>query len=278
MSYVVDLLKDHNILSVPVTKDDKPMGFLDTLDIAQYLVHMWRFRRDAATGEIDTTKLPERFGAKQAQHLINFSGRNEYRWLMEDASLEDLFKQFSESRTQYHRVGVHSKDGKILGIIAQSDLIQFIGKHLDVLPMADKTLKELGLLRGVVTMRSDIILGDTLEVIAAKGVSAVALTDYENKLIANFSASDLRGVTRGMVSWLSKSTIDFLQNYGRGPKPPIVETESTSFKQAVDKLARLSNERIHRLYLIDSNDRPIGVFSLTDVFPILYTTQPAEAM
>jgi CBS domain-containing protein len=277
MSHVVDLLKEHNILSVPVIKDGKPIGLLDTLDIATYVVHLWRFQRDAASGDINEQKLPGRFSSLQAQHLINFCGRNDYRFLHEDGTLGALLKEFAENTVQYHRMAIHNKEGKIVGIISQTDLLQFIGKHLDMLPQGNKTLKELGLLRGVVTMRADIILGDTLEVIASRGISAVALTDNENKLIANFSASDLRGAARGMIGSLAKSTIDFLHKYGRGPRPPIVESDSLTFSKAVDKLARLSYERIHRLYLLDDNDHPIGVFSMTDVFPVLCPT-PTESL
>jgi CBS domain-containing protein len=275
MSRVLDVLDEHNILCVPVTKNDVPMGFVDTLDICQFLVHMWRMSRDWATGQVDTSKLPGKFSNASAQKLINFSGHDDYRFVKEDDNLETCLKIMSQKRFQYHRFGVHNKENRLIGIISQSDIIQFAGKHLDMLPQGSKTLEDLGLLRGALTMRQDIILGDTLEALSTHGISAIALIDTDGKLIANFSASDLRGLARAVFSWFGKSTIDFLHHFGRGPKPPFVESGSTSFKQAIDKIS--SKERMHRLYLVDKDDRPIGVCSYTDIMPLLLQA-PMESL
>jgi len=276
LSYVFNVLKENNILSVPVLRDDKPMGFLDTLDICQYLVHQWRQQRDGATGEVDTHKLPEKFSGAQVQKFINFSGRNDYNFIREDSSLEECLQKMNERGFKYHRIAVHSNDHRLMGIVSQTDIMQFAGKNLDKLPLGEKSLRELGLVRGVVTMRSDAILGDALEALSDNGISALGLVDHQGKLVTNFSASDLRGLTRGVFSWLDKPTIDFLQHYGRGPKPPIVESPDSSFKQCAEKLAHLSKERIHRLYLVDADDRPIGVVSLSDALPLLSQPPPTS--
>jgi CBS domain-containing protein len=268
--YVFNLLKENNILSVPVTKDDKPIGFLDTLDVCQYLVHVWRQQRDAATGEVDTHQLPEKVSSAKVQQFINYSGRDDYRHIREDASLEECLNMMNEQGFKFHRLAVHNADNRLIGIVSQSDIMMYAGQHLEQLPKSDMSLKDLRLTRGVVTMRADIILGDTLEALSTKGISALALVDVDGKLVANFSASDLRGLTRAVFSWFDKPTIDFLKHFGRGPKPPIVQSPDTTLKDCAKELARLSKEeRIHRLYLVDNDNRPVGVVSLSDIMPLL---------
>jgi len=277
LSYVSNVLKDNNILSVPVLSNEgTAFGFLDTLDICQYYVHIWRQNRDAATGEVDNTKLPKKIASSTAQTFINFSSRNDYRFVYEDSTVKECLNKMNDGMFKGHRLAVHDKDNKLIGIISQTDIMQLAGKYLDKLPEKDKTLKELGLERGVVSMRWDNILGDSLDAISTTGVSALALVDNEGKLVANFSASDLRGLTRAVLGWMGKPTIDFLQHFGRGSKPPIVESVDTTFRACVEKLAHLSKERIHRVYLTDPNDRPIGIVSLSDVVTLLLPREECQ--
>jgi len=273
LSHVSKVLSENNILSAPILKGGNPMGFLDTLDMCQYLVHCWRQHRDAATGEVHKENLPEKFSSAVAQRFINSCGRNAYHFIYEDSTLEECLNTMVHDEFSFHRLAVHSRDNKIVGIISQTDIMQFAGRHLDILPEGNKSLRELGLVKGVVMVRMDGILGDTLEILAECKISGLALVDNEGKLVANFSASDLRGLPRAVFSWLSKPTIDFLQHFGRGVKPPIAESSDTTFRNIAEKLAHLSKERIHRVYLIDKDEHPVGVVSLSDIMPLL---QPHE--
>jgi CBS domain-containing protein len=268
LTFVSNTLSENKILSAPILKDNKPMGFLDTLDMCQWLVHCWRERRDE-TGQVDRFKLPEKFSGSSAQKFINFSGRNAYHSIKEDETLRQCLEMLHKDEFSIHRLAVHSKENKLIGLISQSDIMQFAANHLDKLPKADKTLKELGLVRPVVMARAEAILGDVLDLLCQAKVSGLALVDSEGKIVTNFSASDLRGLQRAVYNWFDKSTIDFLQHFGRGPKPPIVQSPDTTFKDCAEKLAHLSKERIHRVYLVDEEDRPIGVVSLSDVMPLL---------
>jgi CBS domain-containing protein len=268
LTFVSNTLSENKILSAPILKDNKPMGFVDTLDMCQYLVHCWREQRDAG-GQVDTSKLPEKFSGSSVQKFINFSGRDAYHSVKEDATLEQCLEMMHKEEFTAHRLAVHNKENKIIGIISQTDIMQWVANHLDKLPKGDKTLKELGLLKPVVMARAEAMLGDVLDILCQSKVSGLALVDSEGKIVSNFSASDLRGLQRAVYSWFNKSTIDFLQHFGMGPKPPIVQSGDTTFKDCAEKLAHLSKERIHRVYLVDNEDRPVGVVSLSDVMPLL---------
>jgi CBS domain-containing protein len=268
----MDVLKENNILSVPVLLNGKPMGFIDTLDICQYLVHVWNQNR-SPTGEVDTSKLPAGFSDAKAQKFINFSGRGAYRYVLEDATLAECIQQMVEYRT--HRLGVHSKEHELKGILSQSDILQFANQNINTIPLADKNLEELNMIRGCVMMLAERPLGDILEVLSSEGISAVALVDHEQKLVANFSASDLRGYARAVFSWFHKPTIEYLQNvHKKNLRLPIFESPQSKLSHCVQRLAK---ERIHRQYVVDKEQRPTGVVSLTDIMPLLLEKEVGQA-
>jgi len=193
--------------------------------------------------------------------------------LLEDNTLQDAIQKISQYKI--HRLGIHSKDNKFLGIISQSDIIQFANKNISNFPLADQTLQQLGLIRNCVMMRAEAALGDVLEVISGKGISAVALVDNEHKCVANLSASDLRGLTRAVFSWMHRPAVEFLKNFAKELRKPIIAQPDAKLRDCIQILVK---ERIHRLYLVDKDQRPQSVVSLSDIIPLLSESKPLESL
>jgi len=106
-------------------------------------------------------------------------------------------------------------------------------------------------------------------------LSAVPIIDNEGNLIANFSASNLKGLRQHtfmslLLPVLAYLTIqpeskDFRRNLSRFKSiHPVTCTAETSFEVAVE---RMVSHRVHRLWVVDDG-KPIGVVSIGDVFKV----------
>jgi len=87
--------------------------------------------------------------------------------------------------------------------------------------------------------------------------------DDSGAMIANLSISDLRGVSPENIKNLLNSSVDhfFKETKKDLLKLPITCVETITFLDAV-KL--MNQNHIHRIHVVDSSRRPIGVFSTTD--------------
>jgi len=109
-----------------------------------------------------------------------------------------------------------------------------------------------------------------------KRVSAVAVVDDDGKIVGNISASDMKtiGYDGALLSRLFYPASEFLKlisSHGHVPSPgnphppapaPVVATRDTSFRAIIGTLV---NSRIHRVYVVDEAQRPIGVVGYTEM-------------
>jgi CBS domain-containing protein len=264
LGLVWQVLQANEILSVPVVKGDVVAGFVDVLDICEYVVRLTN--ENTNWSEAEAKHLARKLNEAEAERLINLSGVNYYNSVTEDATVEDAIKKLATFRS--HRLAVLNDKNQLLGIISQSDINQFALKHIDEISPGSLTVKSLGLVHGCIMMGDDTTLSDILRTLMIHKFSAVALVDESMKLKANFSASDLRGVTRRIFSKFFQSGYDFLKENGKGvvPKIPIVESPEITLK---DCIRRLAEQKVHRMWLEDKHNHPIGVVSLTDIMPLL---------
>jgi CBS domain-containing protein len=266
VGHIWETLRINEILSVPVIAGESVVGIVDVLDICEYVVHISR-TYGGSWSKTEAKHLARKFSEAEAQRLINFSGVDYFHSVTDTASLEEAMKRLSTFKA--HRLVVLDGQNKLVGILSQSDINRFAAQHLDKIPLAGLTIKELGLAHGCVMMKEESTLGDVLMTLSLHKLSAVALINSELRMTANFSASDLRGATRKMFTKFNEASIDFLRDdVGKGhlPKSPIVESLDNTLKDCVKTLAE---QKIHRVWLQDEDRHPIGVISLTDVMPML---------
>jgi len=280
LSHVWEVLRKNNILSVPVLKKVEhrwtPMGFIDVLDVAAFMVYMSRqWNKDWQENEL--LFIERQFSQTQALEVINFSNFDTYAFVKESDSLEDAVKAMTKQKHVYwrfHRLAVHDDKDQLVGIVSQSDIIRFADQRLDLIPLGNSSLKELNLIRGCVMMKESDPLGDVLETLANNRIYGIARINQQNQLVGNFSASDLRGVSKEVFSKFHDPVMDFLRSIG-SPKTPIAESPSTKLKDCIHMLA---DKRVHRLYLVDNDNHPIGVASLSDIMPLLLERPTPQAV
>jgi len=279
------------ILSAPVLNSSGDLiGVIDVLDILYFVIEM--FPKDIPLADLspeDMKKVVEsgsRFHNSTLKELIGTSGvqpGNRHLFSVNRGSkIESVLELFYQG---IHRVVVLGSDGKTpINIISQSDMLHILTQCLPYLDenVRTQTIERLHMVK---SEPSDLNIATTnmkaIEVVQKLNPrdniphSAVPIVSPDGKLIANFSASNLRGINKNTFVSLLSPVLDFLSIMSdTGRFTSIIEKRKalyplhcsryTSFENVVIKMIAY---HIHRLWVVE-NDKPVGVISIGDLFKI----------
>jgi len=316
---VLQTLQEHDLISLPVVNESNQfIGFVDVLDILSYLLAVWNQRSGGRPWERAAFPTDEFFRAP-IRNVINFSGVDAAVGIGEEQMVREGIQSlaYPSLRQRLHRLAVFSRDRqRIVNVASLSDFVSFLyqNKGLLQLNLMLAPVSTLGIYRPVISVPYNTRFIDALEILARNRISGLAITDENYRLIGNFSASDLRGVSARTAEFFDYSIADVLsivpgRKFSSRPKPetppvsastfnnppttssssPSYSASSTSsdaelslrnsglsstvhcrlatpFSQVLEKLV---TNHIHRLYVVDSLDRPIGVITLGDILPLV---------
>jgi CBS domain-containing protein len=107
-------------------------------------------------------------------------------------------------------------------------------------------------------------------------VSALGVCDASGALVANVSASDLRGLTPERLGALASDVADFVAGDGNetagfaagaaGEKKPVTCLASETVRDVVE---RMVSRRVHHVYVCDEERRPVAMVTPNDVLGAL---------
>lgn len=273
LSVALDLFATHRILSAPVLRatDHKIIGIVDNLDtlrkIAEYLNVANEFE-SLRNIKLETISLDV-----PVQSLIDSSKGDAFLAVDAASSIESVLKFFAGGLA--HRCIVHLPQDEAKGesaksvVFSQSDMARFLAKYANSTTelnsfFSKKVLDVIAKNRDMVLIHSDKTVWEAVQLLQEKQVSALAVVNADGKLVANFSASDLRGLKFSDFPSLLQSLDKFLPASSKNPK---VVMEDVSLSHV---LFSLSDNKIHRVWLVDSDKKPLGVISLTDILKGVY--------
>jgi len=277
---VASLLKkmtDAQILSVPVEDTDPKVGvigFVDVLDLLYFVLDIVE-----QTGK-DFTQLNIRdlkwegqcFSRQSVGHLSNISRSDPLHTVRADTSLIEIVKLFAQ---EIHRVAIIDKETPehfISNVLSQSDVLNFIttrGTWMGT--KLTSTIKDVGLSPlGVCTVLNTMLTTDVLKFMRTYKVSGVGIVDHSGKLVGNFSATDLLGLTEDTFPLLSLPVTEFFLRLHGFAKPPIYCTVNDSVEFLLLKFAV---HKVHRIYLVNETMNPVGVLTMTDIMQFLLASQ-----
>jgi len=183
-----------------------------------------------------------------------------------DSSLKDLIRVLAG---KHHRV-VISKDGAPYHMLSQMDVVRFLDKHPVLLPeTARNSLVFNFMTTPPLTVRVDEKVSDALKRIIQDSFTGAAVVDSDGRVQANFSVSDLRGIPTShhyLGTLMDYSVETYLKETKRFAKLPVELYETHTLGHAVHELTR---HHIHRVHIIDKEERPIGVVTTSDVIRCL---------
>lgn len=153
--------------------------------------------------------------------------------------------------------------------LTQSDLLHFVALHInDFGDVVDKPVgKKLGS-RPVFTVSARVKVIEAFRELVKRKVSALGVIDDQGVLVGNISIRDIRYIVRHTPGTELNASLDSFatevrQNHPEVPTDIIACRETDTLRTVITKL---DSNHIHRIYIVDSKQKPLGVISLGDVF------------
>jgi len=212
--------------------------------------------------------------------ISDLSLRNPFVYVLPEASLLEAVQFFAQG---IHRIAVMNLDLSLKGILSQSALVTYIAEHLAELEdLTLKTLEDLQMTRKECVLsidKSDLVLNGMITM-HKNGVSSIAIVDHQFKMVGTISLSDIRFIVKKkMFAALWKSCHEFISyvryqqglEYHKGKDfLPVFHIPAKSTLEYT--LKKLASVDAHRLWVLDEEDHPISVITLTDIFHLLNPT------
>jgi len=208
-----------------------------------------------------------------AEDLMNYSKMNDCHYLSEKATFKDVLKTLSLPGV--HRVpmmgprrGLISplSERHLARFLTQTDVLRFVASHLDYFGYA----LDLPVLGSVGTYPAPC-LHESTETISAfreilrKKITGIGVLDDDGKLVGELSIRDIGYIVTNTSYIELKSTLkEFMEDLRRTEdRSQVITCQPQDTLRSVIK--KTNNNRSHRIHVLDSGDKPIGVVSLSDI-------------
>jgi len=175
-----------------------------------------------------------------------------------------------------------NEEESVLGLFTQSDIVRFLASNpywLALSPKAQKTLRELDIFKTpsekVVSVEQTIPAYEAFKKIADSNSTGIVVHDSEGRIVANLSASNIRGISRRNFQLLYRPLYEFLQRDRRRGwwTMPICIRENDTLEKCV---LQFGATKVHQMYVCDDNGKATNVVTLTDVLR-QFVTQGVQA-
>jgi len=260
----LNLLASKNILSVPVYDQSKKnwIGIIDVYQIMTYIAFSGSKADDTITLEsvLDKVKLNV-----PVVEILGITGKREndvIKSLWELPVHAPLLKVMEYLGKGIYRILVTDSEIPLSRLITQTDMIRFIHKHWD--QFGDfKNTQNISFIKPVYTIPHKQLAIYGFQLMRKKEVNAIAVINESGSIVTTLSDSDLRAFTQDQFEYLFVSTTEFLSRaHGGEIRKPVVCSDTDNLKRVVDLIVR---EKIHRVWIVDGEMKPIGVVSMTDI-------------
>jgi len=259
-------LTETHVSGVFVLDQQKAIGWVDLYDVVVCIVY---FLNERGNGDVNSVNLDEIFASDEfqyhsASYVRNLSLEDEWVVVNWNLSVSDAVPNLIGHK---HRVAVVDPDGKIVNVLSQLDIVVFLANCRDVIALLQVPIQNHPSLIGedVVSHSKDHSMLSALLSCYNNGVNGLAVLDEHGKIVGNLSASDLVGITSENIILLSLSVHNYLIYEGRQMRPAVTVKATDTLEMVFLKIVAY---KIHRVYVVDDNNTPIGVISLTDVIKL----------
>jgi len=283
-------LVKNNIYSAPVYDTHRKLllGYIDMLDIVVFLIKI--IEDDKHTDKTDFTSKDfyalldqvTKFRTEHVKAVTDISARNPLIPVNHNAPIKEVLHIFANSGT--HRVPVLENPWTVCNIITQSYIISWLANqislhnennhehHHQLGPVGHKKVSEVfEIKQPVVSVKGDQPAIDAFKLMAHHRISSVAVVDKNEALLSNLSAKDIKVIEPDAIfTKLYKSCTEFIaatRAHELNAHYPMIYCKLDSTVEEV--VQRLAFMRIHRIYVIDENRKPVNVISLGDILSVL---------
>lgn len=258
-------LSTNAISSAPVFDPNfqKIFGSLSILDLAVWVVRTFTLMKGDKS-EYDKSKMEEQFQAP-IHDLLNY-GISQFWPVSEEESIASLISNYFKWRVHQVPVLTHKK---ITGYVSQFDVASFLANNLNSLGIiTKKTLKELGLDVGpVLAIPKGKPLIEAFSNIIENKFYGLAIIDEKGKIVNNISASDVKGLTKETF-WNLNLPIEKVLDL-QNKLPPVTCKADISLGEVLQKLV---DYKIHRIFVVNDQNQPTNVITLSTIMRVFSQT------
>jgi len=284
---VVDVWKgliQHKFLSVPVLQKtgNKYYGFVDLADIVKFVVETFGETRlkENAENFWELANKEEFFQSRTVNDIMTYplSKRNPFHPVTRGYSVFHAMELLSRERG-LHRVPVIDDNRKLVHMITQSQLIEFLSKNLEHLGgIRQKPIGQMkDITKEVITIKESETAMTAFQTMINKNISGLAILNDEGKLAGSISLRDLKVIsTDGRLFWRLYQNLTFFIQRVKHESSADDRPRTIVFCRMEDTfetvLKKLLDHRVHRIFITDNERKPIGVISLKDLLMELITS------
>lgn len=278
---VVDVWKGlvkHNFLSCPVILKDeaKYYGFIDLVDIVKYIIE--HFGSSNILGKEkdfwDLVAEEKVFSTKTVGDIMTYplTRRNPFRPVGEGYSALAVFEPLAREQA-LHRVPVIDKERQIFNLVTQFQVLMFLKKNLDLLgAKKDKPLKLCHhMYKDVVSVTEECTAIDAFNLMVDKNITGVGILDKDGRLTGALSIRDMKLISYdARLFWRLQQTVnnftlklkyEWAAKHDR-PHAIVTAKGDNTIGEVINLLVE---NKVHRIFIVDDDRKPIGVASLKDL-------------
>jgi len=194
--------------------------------------------------------------------ILNQSERNPLVPVNEFCTLQTIVPLLTKG---VHRVPTFNDNKSLVGVLSQSDFILLLAANRSDPQMStilQKTVQELGYKQSLLTAGCRTLVYDILSEMKNQKIAAVPLVNEKAELVGCFSASDLKLLNLKEWPHLFQDVNSFLRERHPESLRPVSVTNNGTFGEVLEKMEQ---HKIHRVFVIDDTQKPIGIITMTNV-------------
>jgi CBS domain-containing protein len=261
------LLKERNVKSVPVrSADGKIVGILGIFDLLTYAVFGVLTSDESYASHADLTRLSNPVG-----NLVGLTNEGKSAWSFKPYSTNaELWNCLYPFCAGVHRVVVLDESNGEEHLLSQTDVVRYLLAQSALDATLSRSIDALEMVCGPEKVRSIAYHAPALRCyrrMVMEDITSIAIVDESGKLVANLSASDLRGLNRSSFQKLDEQVLKYLAE-GRGGevRAPVTCTAWSTLREVMQKMLI---EGVHRVWVTNEAGEPVGQVSMSDVIRVL---------
>jgi len=275
---VFQALIQHQFLSCPVlNRVGTFQCFIDMLDYVNYFVGSLT-GKDLQTPGTEMWSIIEKqsaFANRKVKEMISHPN-------IPPSSIHQLSSGYSlysaveamVLEPRLRRIPILNFERKMVNLVTQSQLVEFVFQNMHLVDekKRQKMLADIPeLFHEVISVQENEFALEAFKKMRQFHLGGVAVLNAGGELVGNISDKDLRGIDAD-GKWFSRLfakaadyTRELYQNYPetRRPGQLVYATGSNTLEDVIKMI--FANGRIHRVYIVDENKRPVGVIGFRDI-------------
>jgi len=250
-------------------------GFVDLIDVVTTILSIIDYQGSSQTNEDFYSLLDqvEQFDQTGVEQVTDLSRRNPFCPMLKSTTVAAALGMIKQ--TGAHRLPI-LEGQSLVGILTEVDIISHIKDNISLLgDWGRKSISEIALgMKQVITVYDDTIAIDAFRLMIERKITGLPILNRETgSVVSNLNARDIKLIAGEVLfTKLFKSVKEFLQDVELSNTQHTTPNETSINVLTVNKETKMKEvveglvtKNMHQVYIVDNEQKPIGVITLGDV-------------